>query len=55
MEDYKVSQLQKMLEAELSQPEDKKYGAHLQHWDKSVKPITIDEGAIKLLIEYYSK
>lgn len=55
MEDYKVSQLQKMIDAELAQPEDKRYGAHLLHWGGTAKPINIDEGALKLLIEYYSK
>lgn len=50
---YKVKQLQEMLEYEKAQPENEKYGAHLQHWSGHGKPINIDEGALELLIKYY--
>lgn len=51
---YKVQQLKAMLKAEQAQPEEEKYGANLSHWSGAAKPINIDEGAIKLLIRYYS-
>ena len=54
-DDYKIEQLNKMLMAEQGQKETEKYGAHLTHWAGTSKPVNIDEGAIKLLIKYYSK
>lgn len=50
---YKVKQLYKMLEHEQSETE-AHYGAHITHWASDSKPINIDAGAIKTLIEYYS-
>ena len=50
---YKVKQLEIMLEHELSQEEDQRYGAHVTHWCKKAKPINIDDGALQLLIKYY--
>lgn len=44
-----------MLEAEQKQKPDEQYGAHLSHWAGTTKPINIDSGAIKVLINYYSK
>lgn len=51
--DYKIKQLQMMLEAEQVQESDKKYGAHLTHWAGTAKPINIDERALLVLIEHY--
>ena len=51
---YKVEQLWKMLKAEVSAPDDQKYGAHLQHWSGEAKPIIIDAGALRALIKYYT-
>lgn len=53
-DDYKVKQLKEMLRQEMKQPQDEKYGAHLTHWSGYAMPINIDEGALRLLIEYYS-
>ena len=53
MDVYKVEQLRKMLEHETATNE-KHYGAHLMHWWGDAKPINIDAGAIKVLIDYYS-
>lgn len=50
---YKIQQLEKMLESEQSQPENQKYGAHLQHWAGTSKPVNLDEKAIQALIEHY--
>lgn len=50
---YKVKQLEEMLAYEKAQPENEKYGAHLQYWSGHGKPINIDEGALELLIKYY--
>ena len=55
MDDYKIKQLEIMLEYEESAPEDSKYGAHLDHWSGRAKPINIDAGALRCLIDYYSK
>lgn len=54
-DDYKVKQLQEMLKYEKAQPESEKYGAHLTHWSGNGNPINLDEGALKILIKYYSK
>ena len=53
-DDYKVKQLKEMLRQEMKQPQDEKYGAHLSHWSGCAKAIIIDEGALRVLIEYYS-
>ena len=53
-DDYKVQQLKEMLRQEMMQPHNEKYGAHLTHWSGCAKPINIDEGALRVLIEYYS-
>lgn len=50
---YKVEQLKKMLEHETNETETH-YGAHLTHWCGDSKPICLDAGALKVLIEYYS-
>ena len=55
MINYKIQQLEKMLEFERSQPENNQFGAHLDHWSGTAKPINIDSGAILALIEYYRK
>jgi len=55
MDDYKVKQLKLMLESEQKQKPEEQYGAHLSHWAGKAKPINIDIGAIKVLIDYYSK
>ena len=49
---YKIQQLEEMLNHEQSVPENEQFGAHLQHWTAG-KPINIDAGAIMQLIEYY--
>ena len=54
-DDYKAQQLKEMPRQEMMQPQNEKYGAHLTHWSGCAKPIIIDEGALKVLIEYYSK
>lgn len=54
-DDYKVKQLQEMLKWERAQPENEKYGAHLTHWSGHGLPINLDEGALEVLIEYYSR
>ena len=51
--EWKIKQLQLMLEAEQRQDNDKKYGAHLTHWAGTAKPINLDERAILVLIEHY--
>jgi hypothetical protein len=43
-----------MLEAEKSQPDNEKYGAHITHWSGKASPINIDAGAIQALIDYYT-
>ncbi len=53
MDAYKVEQLRKMFEHETNKTEEH-YGAHLTHWAGDSKPINIDAGAIKVLIDYYS-
>lgn len=53
MEDYKVEQMKAMLAHE-ENPEEVHYGATLKHWAKDSKPILIDAGGIRALIEYYS-
>ena len=53
MDHYKIEQLTIMLEYEMKQAENAKYGAHLDHWSGKAKPINIDEGALQALINYY--
>lgn len=53
MDAYKVEQLRKMLVHETAENEEH-YGAHITHWQGDAKPINIDAGAIKVLIDYYS-
>ena len=53
MYEYKIQQLEKMLEYERKQPDSKQYGAHLTHWSGAAKPINIDQYAITALIEHY--
>ena len=53
--EYKLAQLKTMLAWEEAQDEDTQYGAHLTHWSGKAKPINIDAGALRVLIEYYSK
>lgn len=54
MDAYKVEQLTKMLSHETSETEEH-YGAHLSHWHGDAKPLTIDAGGLRALIDYYSK
>ena len=54
MYEYKIKQLQAMLDYEKSQTDDKKYGAHLTHWSGHGNPINLDEGALQALIDYYT-
>lgn len=53
MDAYKVKQLELMLAHEESRTEEH-YGAHLQHWYGDAKPIQIDAGGLRALIDYYS-
>ncbi len=55
MYEYKVKQLQIMLKCEQESAPDKAYGANLSHWSDMAKPIQIDAGGLKALIDYYSK
>ena len=55
MKEYKVKQLKIMLNEESKSEPDAKYGAHLTHWSGKAKSINIDEGALQVLIDYYSK
>lgn len=50
---YKVEQLRKMLAHETSVDEEH-YGANLSHWHGDAKPLTIDAGGLRALIDYYS-
>lgn len=52
---YKLKQLEEMLKFEEQQPEDQKYGAHLFHWSGHGKPINLETGALRVLIQYYSE
>jgi len=54
MNEYKIKQLTEMLDFERQQPDSQKYGAHLTHWSGHGNPINIDEGALQVLIDYYS-
>ena len=53
MDDYKVKQLILMLSHEEGSGKDVGYGAHLSHWYGDSKPIQLDAGALRVLIEYY--
>lgn len=53
LDDYKIAQLEKMLQFEEQQDEKNQFGAHLTHWSGHGKPINIDAGALRVLIEYY--
>lgn len=53
MDEYKVKQLQKMLKHE-SDERNPHYGARLIYWRRDAKPINIDAGGLKALIDYYS-
>ena len=53
MDKYKVEQLKLMLAHENSR-EEEHYGANLSHWYGDAKPLTIDAGGLRALIEYYS-
>jgi hypothetical protein len=48
---YKIEQLEKMLEAE-KRP-DGGYGAHLTHWYGTAKAIQLDAVALQALIDHY--
>lgn len=52
---YKVEQIERMLKAEKEQPECAKYGAVLNHWDPGVKPINLDEKALKCLLNHFKR
>ena len=51
---YTINELHKMLDYELSAPENNRFGATLQHW-QDMNPISLDAGAIELLIAYFNK
>ena len=51
--DYTIKELHKMLDFELSAPVSQRFGATLQHW-QDMKPISIDTGALEILIAYYN-
>lgn len=51
--DYKIEQLELMLECETRNDENSGYGAHLSHWYGNAKEIRLDEDAIRALINYY--
>lgn len=51
MDSYKVDILKKMLEAE--EAPNGGFGARLYMGWTNLKPITLDSGAIKVLIDYY--
>lgn len=53
-DEYKVKQLKAMLSHEEGSGYDVGYGAHLSHWWGDSKPIQLDAGALKALIDYYS-
>ena len=53
MMEYKIKQLEMMLQFEEQQSDDNKFGAHITHWSGHGNPINIDEGALKALINYY--
>lgn len=55
MNEYRIKQLESMLEYESKQPDSEKYGAHLTHWSGHGNPINLDEGALKALIRYYKR
>ena len=50
---YKIEQLREWLRFEEKMPEAQQYGAHLTHWSGRGKPINIDAGALRVLIDYY--
>ncbi len=50
---YKVGQLRKMIAHETN-PKEEHYGAHLTHWYRDSKPLTIDAGGLQDLLTYYS-
>lgn len=52
--EYTIKALHKMLDNELSAPENNRFGATLQHW-QDMNPISIDAGALEVLISYYCK
>lgn len=49
---YKVEELQKMYDYEIN-PDHDHYGANLRHYAPGMKPLTIDAGGLKALMEYY--
>lgn len=49
---WKAEQIKRMIEAEQNE-ETGGYGAHLQHWAGTAKPINIDAEALKALLKYY--
>ena len=51
--EYKVRQLLIMLSHEIGDGENDGYGANLTHWYGDSKPIRLDAGALKALIDYY--
>lgn len=53
MDEYKVKQLQLMLEQETGEGEH--YGARLSHHAAGTKVLTIDAGGLRALINYYEK
>ena len=53
MDKYKVEILEKMLEA--NEAISGGYGAHLSMEWADLKPISLDSGALRVLIDYYKK
>lgn len=50
---YKVKQLESMRDYERKQATNQRYGAHLEHWSGSGKPINLDADALQALIDHY--
>ena len=52
--EWKIEQLRLMLKAEANE-EHGGYGAHLNHWAGTAKPINLDADAIQTLIDHYTR
>ena len=52
---HKVKQLQAMIDFEYNQEESKQFGACLNHWAGTSKPINLDAEALRVLIDHYER
>jgi len=50
--EYKVKQIEKMLECETNKDE-QHYGASLSHWKRGINTLVIDAGGLQVLHDYY--